>query len=197
MASLLDVCVVNALRGDAGSVGTTAIDKRPVDGPVRIRKLGVHADVQADRTHHGGFDKAVYVYAQHDADYWASTLGRPLGSGWFGENLRVEGLDVSGALIGERWQIGVGEDSVILEVTMPREPCATFSRWVGHSGAGAAEARGWVKRFTAAGRPGAYTRVIRVGTVHRGDVITRIESVTPGAQSISAVLAARFPPTEK
>ena len=192
MASLLAICVVHTLRNDAGSVGTTAIDKRPVSGAVRIRTLGVHADVQADRTHHGGLDKAVYVYAQNDSDYWAGQFGRPVDPGWFGENLRVDGVDVSGALIGERWQIGAGDDSVILEVTMPREPCATFSRWVGPSGSGVTDARGWVKRFAAAGRPGAYARVIRAGTVQSGDAITVIESVIPGAQSVATVFATVF-----
>ena len=189
MASLLAVCVVQTLHGDAGSVGTTAIDKRAVAGPVKVRLLGVHADVQADRKHHGGADKAVYVYAQEDADYWVDQLDRPLEPGWFGENLRVSGLDVSGALIGDRWQFGSGDDAVVLEVTMPREPCATFARWVVTSGGRAGESRGWVKRFTAAGRPGAYARVVRAGTITAGDSIIRVDSTIPGARSIASVFS--------
>ncbi|MBC7519421.1 MAG: MOSC domain-containing protein [Microbacteriaceae bacterium] len=189
MASLLAVCVVQTLHDDAGSVGTTAINKRAISGPVRVRPLGLNADVQADRKHHGGLDKAVYVYAQEDADYWVDQLGRPLEPGWFGENLRVVGLDVSGALIGDRWQFGSGENSVTLEVTMPREPCATFARWVVRSGGEPADARGWVKRFTAAGRPGAYARVIRPGMISAGDAIIRVGSAIPGAESIAHVFS--------
>lgn len=97
MPSLLAVCVVHQLRPDAGYIGVTAIDKRAVSGPVRVRPLGAYGDVQADRKHHGGLDKALYAYAQEDADFWQSELGRDLPPGWFGENLRTEGLDVNAA----------------------------------------------------------------------------------------------------
>ncbi|MEX0151164.1 MOSC domain-containing protein [Microbacterium sp. LMI1-1-1.1] len=175
MPSLLAVCAVHALRPDSGSVGVTAIDKRPLDGPVRIGPLGVRADVQASRKHHGGRDKAVYAYAQEDADFWSAALGRELPPGWFGENLRVDGLDVNAARIGEVWRIG---GTVEVEVTMPRTPCATFARWVGGSAG-----RGWVKRFSDEGRLGAYLRVRRAGEVRAGDAIELVSS--PGeAQTV-------------
>lgn len=163
MPSLLAACVVDALRPDPGAVGVTAIDKRPVDGPVRVGRYGLYADVQADRKNHGGEDKALYAYAQEDADFWQKELGRPLGAGWFGENLRTSGIDVNAARVGERWRIG---DTVEVEVTMPRTPCMTFARWVGDP-----DADGWVKRFADAGRLGAYLRVVRRGTVASGDAI--------------------------
>ena len=163
MASLIAACVVSALRPDAGTVGITAIDKRPAIGAVKVGRLGLYADVQADRKNHGGADKAIYAYAQEDADFWSAELGRDLPPGWFGENLRVSGLDVTNARVGERWRIG---SSVELVVTMPRSPCATFARWVG-----GADQRGWVKRFGAEGRLGAYLRVIRTGAVCAGDEI--------------------------
>ena len=163
MASLIAACVVSNLRPDAGTVGITAIDKRPAIGAVKVGRLGLYADVQADRKNHGGADKAIYAYAQEDADFWSAELSRDLPPGWFGENLRVSGLDVSNARVGERWKIGA---TVEIEVTMPRSPCATFARWVG-----GADQRGWVKRFGAEGRLGAYLRVIRTGTVCAGDEI--------------------------
>ena len=163
-ARLLAVCVVAGLRVDPGTVGVTAIDKRPVSGPVRVGSYGVYADVQADRKHHGGLDKAVYAYAQEDAAYWEEQLGRDLLPGFFGENLRIEGLDVNAARIGERWRIG---DRVEVEVTMPRTPCQTFARWVGGE-----DERGWVKRFSTARRLGPYLRVVRTGTVQAGDTIS-------------------------
>lgn len=178
MPHLIAACVVSALRPDAGSVGITAIDKRPAVGTVKIARLGLYADVQADRKNHGGEDKAVYAYAQEDADFWTAELGRELPPGWFGENLRVAGLDVSNARVGERWRIG---DSVELEVTMPRSPCATFARWVG-----GADERGWVKRFATEGRLGAYLRVIRTGPVSAGDEID-VLAAPAGAPSILEV----------
>lgn len=160
---LLAVCAVHELRPDAGAVGTTAIDKRPVDGPVRVGEYGVYSDVQADRKNHGGFDKAVYAYAQEDADHWAAELDRELPFGWFGENLRISGLDLGTALVGEQWAIG----TVVVEVTMPRTPCQTFARWVGGE-----DERGWVKRFSSARRLGVYLRVVQKGRVQTGDAVT-------------------------
>ncbi|WP_396655475.1 MOSC domain-containing protein [Microbacterium sp.] len=163
MPELLAVCVVRRLLPDAGPVGVTAIDKGPVAGPVRIGEFGAYADVQADRKHHGGRDKALYVYAQEDARFWERELGRALPPGWFGENLRVSDLDVNAARIGERWRIG---DRVEVEVTMPRTPCQTFARWVGGD-----DERGWVKRFSRERRLGPYVRVVRTGRVQAGDPI--------------------------
>ncbi len=166
-ALVLDVCVVNQLLPDAGSVGVTAIDKRPVAGSVKAGPYGLYADVQADRKHHGGLDKAIYVYADEDAEYWAAELGRDLPAGWFGENLRVRGIDTSGARIGERWRIG---EKLEVAVTSPRIPCQTFARWVGGD-----DERGWVKRFMHAGRPGLYLRVLTPGSVAAGETIEIVE----------------------
>lgn len=159
--TLLAVCRVHQLLPDSGSVGTTAIDKRPVAGPVQVRPLGIYADIQADRAHHGGNDQAIYAYSQADADYWAEELNREIPAGLFGENLRVAGIDASGAVIGQRWRIG---ESVVLEVTAPRTPCATFARRM--------DEPQWVKRFTQAGRIGCYLRVVNKGTIQAGDAIS-------------------------
>lgn len=165
---LLATCVVAELRADAGTVGRTAIDKRAVAGPVKLGRYGLYADVQADRKNHGGELKAIYAYAQEDADFWALELGRPTPPGWFGENLRLSGIDVNAARAGERWRIG---ETAIVEVTMPRSPCQTFARWVGGE-----DERGWVKRFGAAGRLGAYLSVIASGEIEAGDTVTLVES---------------------
>jgi MOSC domain-containing protein YiiM len=149
--------------------GVTGIDKRPVDGPVRVAApgpkgtgaSGVTGDAVCDLRHHGGDDQAVYAFAREDLDDWERELGRPLPSGSFGENLTTEGLDVSGARIGERWRIGAG---LVLEVTSGRIPCRTFQGHVGE--------RGWVKRFTRKGAPGAYLRVLESGEIRAGDPIT-------------------------
>ncbi|CAN5359590.1 MOSC domain-containing protein [soil metagenome] len=166
MATLLAACVVHELRRDAGYYGVTGIDKRPVNGNVKVTKYGLRGDIQADRKHHGGLLQAVYAYSAEDAAFWEAELGRELPSGWFGENLRVDGLDVSRAQPGERWRIGSGEKPVELEVTVPRNPCTTFARWVG-----GAEADGWVKRFADADRLGMYLRVMRTGSIAAGDEI--------------------------
>ena len=163
MPHLLAVCAVSVLRPDGGRDRVTAIDKRPVEGRVKIGRFGVGPDVQADRTHHGGIDKALYAYAEEDAAYWSEQLGRGLSPGFFGENLRTEGIDVNASRIGEIWRIG---ERVEVQVTMPRTPCQTFARWVG-----GADQRGWVKRFSTERRLGPYLRVLRTGFVSAGDAI--------------------------
>ncbi len=164
---LVSVNVVHALIPDVlGSEDRTAIDKRPVDGRVAVTvpgdaEVGLTGDRIYDRNHHGGPDQAIYAYAAEDRAWWAAELGREIAAGAFGENLSTEGLDVTGAVIGERWQIGA--DGVLLEVTAPRIPCRTFQGWM--------DEPQWVKRFTDHGAPGAYLRVLTPGTVAAGDAI--------------------------
>lgn len=150
----------------------TGIDKRPVQGAVEVRapgpkgtgEVGLAGDRAWDVKNHGGYDQAVYAYAREDLDGWERELGRELSSGAFGENLTTAGIDVNAALIGERWRVG---DQVVLEVSAPRLPCATFQGWL--------EREGWIKRFTEAALPGPYLRVIEPGSLSAGDEITVLE----------------------
>jgi MOSC domain-containing protein YiiM len=144
------------------NVGFTGIDKRPASGRVRVFDHHVDGDTIADTANHGGPDQAVYAYGREDADWWAQQLGRELGPGAFGENLSTSGLEVTGAVIGERWAIG----SAVFEVSCPRIPCRTF--------AGFWDVPHLIKWFTEVGRPGAYLRIAVEGDVGAGD---RIEVV--------------------
>jgi MOSC domain-containing protein YiiM len=154
-------------------VGWTGIGKQPTDGPVEVRApgpkstglgSGLVGDFIGDGKHHGGDDQAVYAFQREDLDEWERRLGRELPNGFFGENLTTIGLDINNARIGERWRIG---DEVVLQVTAPRIPCATFRGWMGE--------KGWAKIFTAAGRPGAYLKVITPGAIRAGDPIEVID----------------------
>lgn len=157
---LLTVNVVEKLIPGPKETGFTAIDKRPQSARVRVRKLGLEGDRVCDTKNHGGPDLALYTYAEEDADWWAGELGREIPTGLFGENLRTEGLDVNGALLGEVWRIG---DEVEVMVRAPRIPCITFQHRM--------QLPHWVKRFHQAGRPGAYLKVLREGTIGAGDPI--------------------------
>jgi MOSC domain-containing protein YiiM len=137
----------------------SAIGKAAVDGRVRVAGVNLDGDDQADRRVHGGADKAVYSYAWEDTLWWSQELGRELPPGMFGENLTVEGVDVTGAVVGERWRIGTVE----LEVCQPRLPCAKLGYRFGD--------RQMVKRFALAGRPGAYLRIVTEGELGAGDEV--------------------------
>jgi len=138
---------------------------------VPLRGVNLEGDDQADRTVHGGPDKAVYAYGAEDTDWWEAELGRALGPGAFGENLTVRGLAVSEAVIGERWAVG----STLLEVAQPRFPCFKLGLRMGDPR--------FLKRFAAAGRPGAYLRVIREGDIGAGDTIEVVERPEHGVTS--------------
>jgi MOSC domain-containing protein YiiM len=147
----------------------TGIEKIPTSEPVLVRAPGTKrdglggglvGDNVCDRENHGGDTQAVYAYAREDLDHWESVLGRTLPGGVFGENLTMTGVDVNGAVIGERWRIG---DELELAVTVPRIPCGTFRGWIAE--------RGWLRTFTLAAMPGTYLSVVSPGQVRAGDQV--------------------------
>lgn len=176
---LLAVCGARAAPAPwLGEGEHSGIDKRAIDGPVRVTDLGVEGDEQADTAHHGGRDQALYAYAQEDADHWVEALARDVPAGRFGENLRTIGVAVSTAPIGTRWRLG---RDVEVEVTAPRIPCRTF--------AGFWDVPDLVSRFLSANRPGAYLRVLGSGVVQAGD---RIEVVSAPDHGVTVAEAMRI-----
>jgi MOSC domain-containing protein YiiM len=180
MASARIVAVSTGVIADlviAGQPDRSAIDKRPAAGPVRVGPLGLVGDEHGDTEHHGGLDQALYAYAREDLDWWTERAGRELRSGQFGENVTTSGIDISAALIGETWRMG----EVVVQLTAPRIPCETFKAWMGEEH--------WVRRFAAAGRPGAYLRVLAGGEIAAGDgieVLARPEQRVTVAESMRA-----------
>ncbi|HMG26913.1 MAG TPA: MOSC domain-containing protein [Acidimicrobiia bacterium] len=140
-----------------GKPATTAIWKTPVSGRVRAEGVNLSGDDQADRTVHGGYDKAVYAYAIEDTRWWESELGRGVGPGGFGENLTLEGLPLVDSVVGERWTAG----TAVLEVSEPRLPCWKLGLRMGDAL--------FPRRFTRAARPGTYLRIVEAGDVGAGD----------------------------
>jgi MOSC domain-containing protein YiiM len=165
------VLTVNSAHvGPGVRAATTGIDKRPVDGPVEVRPpgamrgglgSGLVGDSIGNSKFHGGDDQAVYAYAREDLDVWQGQIDREITNGMFGENVTTSGVDVTNAVIGERWRVGSG--GLLLQVTRPRTPCKTFAMRMG--------IRGWIKTFTNGGTPGAYLRVLEPGPLAAGDEI--------------------------
>lgn len=172
-----------AVIGTAGDGPVlSAIGKAPVTGPVRVSGVNLDGDDQADRTVHGGPDKAVYAYATEDLAFWTAELGREVGPAAVGENLTTEGLDVSGAVVGERWRVG----TTLLEVCQPRLPCFKLGVRFGDPRL--------PKRFGAARRPGAYLRILEEGALQAGDAVEVLDRPAHGvtvAEVAAAVLGDR------
>lgn len=145
-----------------GRTVSTGIFKEPVSGRVRLRKLNLDGDRQADLTVHGGEHKAVYCYPLIHYEYWRQELpGRELPMGIFGENFTADVLLEDAVHIGDRFSVGTAE----MIVTQPRMPCYKLGLRF--------ESDDMVKRFLASGRTGYYFAVFRDGEVGAGDQMTR------------------------
>lgn len=140
----------------------TGIWKRPVPGPVMVRKLNIDGDGQGDTVGHGGEQRAVLVYQIQSYRYWEQHFSRgELDYGSFGENLTVDGLPDDEVCIGDRYRIGEAE----FEVTQPRVTCYRVGLRLGEPELPAL--------LVSHHRPGFYLRVLREGLIQAGDPIVR------------------------
>jgi MOSC domain-containing protein YiiM len=148
----------------------TAIGKRPVDGPVAVRRLGLEGDEQADLSVHGGLAKAVYAYPIEHYPFWQTVRAQaqvalwdePMPHGSVGENLTIQGLLETDLFIGDRLQL----PGCTLAVSEPRYPCFKFNAAMGFRQA--------AKMMVQSGFCGSYLLVLEPGSVTAGDTIELI-----------------------
>lgn len=148
----------------------SAIAKQPVFGPVRISWLGLEGDAVADPVHHGGWDKAIHLYAQDHYDWWRGQLpGQSLfdAPGAFGENIASRGLTESEICLGDRFTLG----SAVVEVSHGRQPCWKLDHRFG--------ARTVMATIVKTARCGLYFRVIQEGEAEAGTVMTLLDRPLP------------------
>lgn len=146
----------------SGHTVLTGFFKEPVNGAVTARTLGLDGDVQADRTVHGGLDKAVYMYPSEHYAEWQGLLGKELRHGSFGENITSVGLREEDVYIGDELQVG----DALLQVTQPRSPCYKLQIRF--------ERNDMTALFAKQGRPGWYAAVLQEGTIAAKDSIVRL-----------------------
>jgi len=143
-----------------GQAVRTGIYKAPTDRRVRVRRLGLDGDEQADLEVHGGPLKAVYAYPSEHYPFWRKELpGASLPWGAFGENLTVSGLSEDRVRVEDRFRIG----TAVVAVTKPRFPCYKLGIKFGREDI--------IERFLASGRTGFYLRVLEEGELAAGDDI--------------------------
>lgn len=148
----------------------TGHDKRPVERIV-ARTDGVEDDAVLNGVHHGGPGQAVYLYARSDYEVFEAALGVELAPGSFAENVTVDAWPHDPVRIGDVFTVaGPQGEGASLQVSAPRVPCATFAARM-HELVGPEAARGWVRRFTEARRPGWYARVLVEGALQAGQVL--------------------------
>jgi MOSC domain-containing protein YiiM len=160
----------------------TGIFKQPVAGTVRLDRVNLAGDGQADLRVHGGADKAVYAYPWEHYAHWRAVLGRDdLAPGAFGENFTVAGMPESRVRVGDVYRVG----DALLEVSQPRTPCWKLALRLGVDGFDA--------RFSASRRVGFYLRVLEPGGVAAGQPIALVES-DPDAPSVAELFDLKLDP---
>ncbi|WP_291869625.1 MOSC domain-containing protein [Maribacter sp.] len=147
-----------------GKEEKTGIYKYPISNSIYLGKLDVLKDTVIDRKHHGGVDKACYLFSADNYDYWKK-LYPDLEWNWgmFGENLTVNGLDEATLRIGNIYKVG----ECIIQISQPREPCYKLGIRFG--------TQNILKQFIHHGFPGTYIKVLEEGNVKIGDTLILIE----------------------
>lgn len=153
---------------------TTGIYKQPRQGRVHCSATGLDSD-EHDLTFHGGVDKAVHQYCPSHYSSWAADFpeqGSAFEPGGFGENLVCSGgMNERNVCIGDIYRVGNEEDGVILQVSLPRQPCFKLNHRFG------------IKNFAAQtwkkSRTGWYYRVLKEGWMQPGDSMVLLERKHP------------------
>lgn len=144
--------------------------KYDLDTQIAVTPLGLDGDQQADLTVHGGPEKAVYGYAAAHYPLWRAEQPQHAArmvDGAMGENLTIAGLEESGICVGDVHAIG----TALLQVCQPRQPCFKMALRF--------EDKRMPKAFVKSGRAGWYYRVLRTGTIARGDTVTLQDRPNP------------------
>lgn len=156
----------------------TGFFKQPVEGAVRLNRLGFEGDGVADLVNHGGVDKAVLCYAAQHYPIWRNEFQQldaladsfpieSFGPGAFGENLTVHGLSEENVCLGDIYEVGTAR----IQVSQPRQPCWKLGR------------RWRLKQLTAlavsTGRMGWYVRILEEGTVSAEQEMVLVDRTLP------------------
>ena len=176
----VNVGMCQRLRAGERSV-LSAIGKHAVAGAVRVGRLGLDGDEQADLSVHGGLDKAVYAYPAAHYAFWqaqrsergVSLFDEDLPPGFMGENLTVEGLLEHEVYVGDRLHF----PDCVLRITAPREPCYKFAVVMGFAQAG--------RTMAQTGNCGYYLAAEQPGTLAAG----QSGWLQPGQRSLSIAQA--------
>lgn len=105
-----------------GDGSRSAIRKSRSEEPVWLSVDGLGGDRQADRTHHGGVDRALCQHPVEHLPYWRERFpdrADAFVAGAFGENLASQGWVEDEVRIGDVFRLG----DAWVQVCQPRQPC--------------------------------------------------------------------------
>ncbi|MGA9393896.1 MAG: MOSC domain-containing protein [Azonexus sp.] len=161
-----------------GNGRPSGIYKQPVNAPLHLGSEGFAGDQQADRSVHGGPEKAVHLYpASHYARLARAfpEIAGLLEPGSLGENISSSSLDESQVRIGDVFGLG----SARIQVCQPRNPCWKIDVRFGEAG---------IAAFISEHRlTGWYFRVIEPGNVSPDAALELVAPAT-GAPSLAQAM---------
>ena len=140
------------------SLSSGGVPKRAVPS-ARVTTLGLEGDVQRDREHHGGPERALCLFSLERIRALQAE-GHPITPGSIGENLTLEGIDWSAVVPGTYLQLG---SEVVIQVTRYTAPCLNITGSFRHRD---------YARVSQTRHPGdsrVYARVLREGALANGD----------------------------
>jgi MOSC domain-containing protein YiiM len=163
-----------------GEAVISAIVKRRVDTPtIVLSELNLDGDEQADKSHHGGGDLAVYAYPVEHLARWSAELERTVVPADFGENLTVRGTDESVARVGDVWEWG----DALLQISQPRMPCYKLAMRL--------QRPDIIRRMERAARTGWYMRILRPAMVPVAGPLRLASRGRPGMEIRNLMNASR------
>ena len=162
---------MNVVEGRVFSINISGggVPKHPIDHAL-VGIQGVAGDGHDDREHHGGPNRALCIYSIERIRLLRAE-GHPVQPGSLGENITLEGLDSAKLKPGDRLSVGETE----IEVTAYTTPCRTIRE---------SFIDGGFTRVLHDRHPGdsrLYARVVRGGSIRRGDPVNLADPVAEGA----------------
>ncbi|PDO83129.1 6-hydroxyaminopurine reductase [Kosakonia pseudosacchari] len=162
---------VGKIRDYQGS-RPSAIAKLQVDGELTLTETGIVGDEQAEKSYHGGTDRALCHYPREHYAHWAQMFPQQAAlfcAPAFGENLSTSGLTEKNVFIGDIFRWG----DALIQVTQPRSPCFKLNFHFGISDMSS--------QMQSSGRVGWLYRVIAGGNVSAEaplELVSRVSDVS-------------------
>ncbi|KAI1146757.1 pyruvate kinase-like protein [Nemania diffusa] len=157
------------VRPFAGVKLTSAINKQPRRGKVRLTKLGFAGD-EREHPPHRSPDNAIHQYDPSHYERWKTELPDRADKfviGAFGENITTRHLSESNVCIGDKFRLG----DAVIQATMIRQPCFKLNHRFEH--------KKMSSLVQSTGRTGWYYRVLHEGWVEEGADMELIERINP------------------
>ena len=147
----------------------SAIKKYPVEKAF-LTKTGFKADFQADLLHHGGINKALFLFSKLTYEKINLNFKNNFdmtNMAYFGENLILDEICEKDICIADILKIG----NSIVQITQPRQPCYKLSLNTNQ--------KSMTKFIFESGFTGFYAKVLKEGEIAKNDEVFLVSRTNP------------------